>query len=596
MIDKLPKKECTGCGLCVDVCVHKAISLVAESKTGFLYPQIDNLKCTSCNRCEDLCPSLNILKVRRSKTLKAIAAVNNNIETRFESTSGGVFSLVAENFFASGDLVCGAVWNNKYEVIHFLTNNKSDLQRLRLSKYVQSDCSNVYQQVKKELKNGKRVLFVGCPCQVSAINNICSNYDNLFTIDLVCKGVPSPLFWRKYINHLEQIYGKKVISHRAKDKEYGWKRLGVRIDFEDGTAEYLLGSNDVFANLYSGNYFMRDSCYNCKFRGLERCGDISLGDCWGIDHIKPEMDDDCGTSLILINSEKGKKLYDEIRHECLTSEIDVLEANSSNSGISKDIPLNLSKREAFFDDLNNDDFSEVVNKYKIIDKSLKNKIKPYYHLFRTVIHVTRLRPRSLFQFFKYNFFSKHVKSSLKDCALLIPSTYCVFQLEKNAIIELHGSMIIGDARLVSSRRESRLLMKENSKIIVNKWCHISEGADIEIHKNGMWEMDEFYSNFDLEISCGELIKMNGIVGCGRKVTIRDYNGHIIAKKGFKIANPVRIDNHTWLCSGCSIMPGVHIQTGAIISANSYCASNVPPYTIISGKPAVIMGKEVRHKI
>ena len=133
-------------------------------------------------------------------------------------------------------------------------------------------------------------------------------------------------------------------------------------------------------------------------------------------------------------------------------------------------------------------------------------------------------------------------------------------------------------------------MKENSKIIINKWCHISEGADIEIHKNGMWEMDEFYSNFDLEISCGELIKMNGIVGCGRKVTIRDYNGHIIAKKGFKI------DNHTWLCSGCTIMPGVHIQTGAIISANSYCASNVPPYTIISGKPALIMGKEVRHKI
>lgn len=594
MIDILNKTECTGCALCHDICPQSAIKMIADKTTGFLYPSIDPNLCNGCNLCEKKCPSLNIVPINAIQS--AYAANNKNIEIRFESTSGGVFSSLAEYYYSIDGAVVGAVWKDKYEVIEKLSTDKKELPELRLSKYVQSDSRDIYRAVKEMLKSGKQVLFVGLPCQIAAIKSFCGSDNALVTVDLICKGVPAPNVWRKYIDSIEEKSGKSVICHRSKDKEYGWKRLGVRIDFDDTTADYHSGTEDEFIRLYSKNLLMRDSCYNCKYRGLERVGDITLGDCWGIEHISAELNDNCGSSVIFLNSEKGKYIYDNISDMFTSIAFNANEIDRHNKGISDNFHVDDTVRNNFWRDVNEIPFNEVVEKYTSGDKKsgIKNTLKSFKRAFYRFGSITQWKIRPICQFIKYNYFSKHVIRH--NGAHFYPSTYCNFTFEPGATIEIYGDFIFGLARMKDTTRESRILMRRNSKILVRKKCHISEGADIEMHRGGLWSMDIFYANFNLEISCGNHIDMRDDVGAGRKVTIRDYNGHLIAKNGFLISSPVVIENHTWLCSGCTIMPGVHIGTGAIISANAYVASNVPPYTIMGGKPAVIMGKDVKHQI
>lgn len=594
MIDILNKNECTGCALCHDVCPQNAITMEADNVTGFLYPTLNEKLCTGCNLCEKKCPSLN--KVTKRNVLTAYAANNKNIETRFESTSGGVFSVLADYFYSIDGVVVGAVWKDKYEVIEKISSDKNDLSELRLSKYVQSDSRGIYAEVNEILKTGKNVLFVGLPCQVAAVKSLCGSKDLLVTVDLICKGVPAPSVWRKYIDSIELSTGKKIICHRSKDKEYGWKRLGVRIDFDDATADYHSGAEDGFIRLYSKNLLMRDSCYECKYRGMERVGDLTIGDCWGIEHISQKLNDNCGSSVIFVNSEKGNEIFSHISDTLETVAFDAKEIDKYNRGISDNFKVDNKVRTNFWNDLDKLPFTEVVERYaKNSGKNgIKSELKACIRAIRKFGSITQWRIRPIYQFIKYNYFSKHIIRH--NGAHFYPSTYCNFTFEPGATIEIYGDFIFGLARMKDTTRESRIFMRRDSKILVRKQCNISEGADIEMHRGGLWSMDIFYANFNLEISCGHHIDMRDDVGAGRKVTIRDYNGHLIAKNGFLISSPVIIENHTWLCSGCTIMPGVHVGTGAIISANAYVASNVPPYSIMAGKPAVIMGKDVKHQI
>lgn len=595
MIDVLDRKDCTGCALCADICPKGAISMVSDATTGFKYPVINRESCIGCNLCEKKCPSLSLVP-KNKNIIKAVAANNKNIETRFESTSGGVFTLLANYYYKKNGVVVGAIWANKYEVVEIASEDKNDLPKLQLSKYTQSDSQGIYSKVREFLKAGRDVLFVGLPCQIAAIKSLCPAEEKLVTVDLVCKGVPAPMIWRKYIDSIEHNTSKTIERHRSKDKEYGWKRLGVRIDFKDSTVDYHSGAEDTFIRLYSKNIIMRDSCYQCKYRGLSRLGDLTLGDCWGIQKLSPKLDDNCGSSMIFINTEKGGALYFQISDGVNSSEFNPSEINRYNRGISDNFAVNEHWRSNFWKDADTLSFEDLVEKYdpKRVRSKWKQNLLTCYDVLYRLKSISRFHIRPIYQFFKYNFFSKHFIRH--NGAFFYPSTYCNFMFEKGAVIELFGDFTFGNARMKNSSRESRILMRRDSKIVVRKRCAISEGADIEMHKGSLWTMDIFYANFNLEISCGAHIDMRDDVGAGRKVTIRDYNGHLIAKNGFEISSPIIIENHTWLCSGCTIMPGVHIGTGAIVSANAYVASNVPPYTLMAGKPAVIMGKEVMHQI
>lgn len=287
---------------------------MSADREGFLYPVVDSVKCIDCGLCEKVCPVLH--PVNNETEPLVYAAINNNEAVRMQSSSGGIFTLIAEYVLEHGGVVFGACFDSDWNVIHDYTETKDGLARFRGSKYVQSHVGNSFTQVKTFLDSGREVLFSGTPCQVAGLKNYLRKpYSNLFTVDLVCHGVPSPEVWKKYLQEtVSRAYGikkKKVvnfgdyisdISFRAKDK--GWKKYNIKIIFRNGKIEMMPSFENPYMKAFLSNLSLRPSCYACPTKLHHVQSDITLADFWGVNEIKPDIDDDKGCGLILINCEE----------------------------------------------------------------------------------------------------------------------------------------------------------------------------------------------------------------------------------------------------------------------------------------------------
>ncbi|OPJ55311.1 Coenzyme F420 hydrogenase/dehydrogenase, beta subunit C-terminal domain [Alkalithermobacter paradoxus] len=373
MIDKKIKlnRDCMGCHGCLNICPENCISM-EEDKEGFLYPKVDYGICINCNHCINVCPIINKTLVENNPS--AYACINNNEEIRLASSSGGIFTLVAEYVIDKGGIVFGACFNNRFELEHDYVKTRKELSKLRGSKYLQSKVGNSYNKAKYFLDSGTKVLFTGTPCQIEGFKAFLGRkkYDNLITIDIICHGVPSPKVWRKYVEFRERKADSLTqrISFRLKNE--GWKRYSVSFSFKNNT-EYRRNLNeDLYMKAFLKDVCLRPSCYDCEFKTLNRQSDITLADFWGIGNILPEMDDDKGTSLVFINSEKGRKIFNSISGDMKFKEVDIYEAVKYNSAAIKSVQKN-PNREKFFDDLYSLEFDELVKKY--CADSLKVRIK-----------------------------------------------------------------------------------------------------------------------------------------------------------------------------------------------------------------------------
>ena len=323
MIKITDKHKCCGCTACVNVCPKNCISMSAD-REGFLYPVVDFVKCIDCGLCEQVCPVLRPVKNETEPLV--YAAVNNDESVRLQSSSGGIFTLLAESVLDRGGIVFGACFDQNWNVVHDYTETKEGLAKFRGSKYVQSHVGNCFIQVKTFLDSGREVLFSGTPCQVAGLKNYLRKpYSNLFTVDLVCHGVPSPEVWKKYLQEtVSRAYGikkKKVvnfgdyisdISFRAKDK--GWKNFTVKIIFRNGKIEMMPFFENPYMKAFLSNLSLRPSCYACPVKLHHVQSDISLADFWGVNEINPELDDDKGCGLVLINCVEKHWLID--RRNC----------------------------------------------------------------------------------------------------------------------------------------------------------------------------------------------------------------------------------------------------------------------------------------
>lgn len=313
MIKITDKHKCCGCTACVNVCPKNCISMSAD-KEGFLYPVVDFVKCIDCGLCEQVCPVLH--PVNNETEPLVYAAVNNDESVRLQSSSGGIFTLLAESVLDRGGVVFGACFDQNWNVVHDYTETKEGLAKFRGSKYVQSHVGNCFIQVKTFLDSGREVLFSGTPCQVAGLKNYLRKpYSNLFTVDLVCHGVPSPEVWRRYLQEAVcRVYGIKKknlinldeyisdISFRAKDK--GWKKYNIKIIFRNGKVEMMPFFENSYMNVFLSDLSLRPSCYACPTKLHHVQSDITLADFWGVNEIKPDIDDDKGCGLILINCEE----------------------------------------------------------------------------------------------------------------------------------------------------------------------------------------------------------------------------------------------------------------------------------------------------
>lgn len=302
------------------MCPRQAIKMKKDEK-GFIYPYIDSEKCVDCNICRKICPANNNIKL--NIPIKILACKNKNLENRITSSSGGVFLEIAKSIIDNLGSIYGAAFNDDWKVEHIRVDNENDLEKIKRSKYVQSDMKNVFKNIKEDLKKSKNILFSGTPCQIHAIKNFNKmNDDSIFYVDIVCHGVPSPGIFENYKCSLENKYKSKIINinFRYKNSE---STQNIKIDFENGDS-YISNYNnkDIFYKLFLDNVILRESCYDCYYKKFERIGDISLADFWGCEKSSvKELKDENGISLVLINTQKGLDMFEKIKDKFIFYEI-----------------------------------------------------------------------------------------------------------------------------------------------------------------------------------------------------------------------------------------------------------------------------------
>lgn len=304
------KKNCCGCTACMQACINGCISMEHDDE-GFVYPVVNEHSCVECGLCDRVCPVKNHKEFETNNQGFIARSMLNN---RINSSSGGVFYLLAQTILQEGGVVCGAVYNEKNLVNHVIIDNVKSIAPLLGSKYIQSDLDGIFVKIKEYLKNGRKVLFSGTACQVAGLKGfLIKEYDNLFTIDVLCHGVPSPGVWLKYVQYIENKE-KKILEHvNFRDKTTGWHDYSILHKFDDGDYFREYASENSFMKLFLSDYILRPSCYDCKFKNISRISDITIGDAWGIEKWKPELDDNNGTSVIIVHSKKGKEFLEMSR-------------------------------------------------------------------------------------------------------------------------------------------------------------------------------------------------------------------------------------------------------------------------------------------
>lgn len=317
MINIADKKDCCGCNACVEQCRLQCMAMVTD-KEGFWYPEIDKDKCIDCGMCEKVCPIINPILGCESDKTKTWGMVAKDDEIRRKSSSGGVFSLLAISVIEQGGKVYGAAFDDNMMVHHTGVDSVEGLELLRGSKYLQSSNESVYSEIKRELNNGREVLYSGTECQVEALKHYLEReYDNLTTVDILCHGVPSPKVWRKYLDYQEKKAGAKVVKAGFRDKSGGWRLFSVKLEFENGKTYCGNLNEDIFMKMFLKNICLRPSCHKCRFKDIHRKSDITIGDFWGVENVLPEYDDDEGISVVITHSDKGEMLIQSLSN-CAT--------------------------------------------------------------------------------------------------------------------------------------------------------------------------------------------------------------------------------------------------------------------------------------
>ncbi|MBE5851206.1 MAG: 4Fe-4S dicluster domain-containing protein [Lachnospiraceae bacterium] len=318
MINIRDKKNCTGCSACVAVCPQKCIKMKSDEE-GFYYPKVDQKKCLECNSCEEVCPIRNTIEEKQFEQ-EGFVVQNRDSRILAESTAGGAFTAIAQYVIRNGGIVFGVVLNDQYTAEHTWIENESELSLFRGSKYVQSYISEeVFDKAKSSLDQGRLVCFSGTPCQVEGLKSFLrKDYDNLVTVDVVCRAVPSPMVFKKYIDLQEGILGSKIRKIRFRDKYYGYKYSTMNIITENNQGDYHQGvESDLWLRAYYSGICLRPSCYQCQFKKRYRVSDFTMWDCFAVDRYSKELNNDKGVTKLLVHSKKGKKIFKQISSDLM---------------------------------------------------------------------------------------------------------------------------------------------------------------------------------------------------------------------------------------------------------------------------------------
>ena len=373
-------KDCCGCEACSQVCPKHCITMQLD-KEGFLYPVVDKTDCIDCHLCKKVCPVIN--RNEPNLPIEVCVATSNDENVRLNSSSGGIFTALAERVIEAGGVVFGAMFDGDWNVIHGYVEEKAELERLRGSKYVQSHIGNSYREAEQFLKQGRQVLFSGTPCQIAGLRRFLrKQYENLLMVDVICHGVPSPGVWKRYLREevARQCDPKNTVLPRPihgrdahiegisfRDKTLGWEKFSFALVLSttDGRGEKFSFCSrshlheNPFLKGFIADLFLRPSCYHCAVKNFSSGSDLTLADGWGIWNYKPEWDDDKGTSCVVVLSEKGKQWLKKADIKIEADDIKIIEKHNPAAFIS---PKMTNKRRKFFKLLQHNNVDTSVDK------------------------------------------------------------------------------------------------------------------------------------------------------------------------------------------------------------------------------------------
>lgn len=377
------KKDCCGCGACKNICPQKAITMNSD-KYGYIYPKINYDKCIKCGQCKKICSYQN--DVLLQDVCSAWVASSKDEDIIINSASGGIFAVMAKKILEENGIVVGVSLekiDNKLIPKHIKIDSVDCLRKIQGSKYIQSDMGNIYIEIKKELNNKKKVLFSGTPCQVAALKYFLGKrYENLYTIDIICHGVPSIKFFQDYIFNLEQSLDIEIINFNFRDKSIGWGLCGkIKYKKKDKIVEEVLPAGmSSYYNLFLTSEIYRENCYFCKYAKRKRIGDITIGDYWGIKEEHPELFynnnrfiEEKGISCLIINSIQGEKLLNEVKKYLNLEKSTIEKIARHNEQLNK--PSKMGKNRNLILNIYRE------NGYKSVEKWYKNKLGIKRYLF-----------------------------------------------------------------------------------------------------------------------------------------------------------------------------------------------------------------------
>jgi len=390
MINIIKKEECVGCNACTQICPKSCIAM-SEDHEGFLYPKVEETLCIDCSLCEKVCPVLVQSEEPTAEPL-TYAAKNRDEDIRRESSSGGVFTLLAQEVIRQGGVVFGARFDSNWEVEHHCVDNIEDLALFRGSKYLQSRIGNSFLDAREHLKAGRQVLFSGAPCQVAGLKLFLrKEYPNLLTVDFVCHGVPSPKVWRLYKDELLNIVEKKntvssttksyFLDIRFRDKSEGWKKFSfastIRIADQNSVSHREPLNENIFMRGFLRDLYLRPSCHSCPAKSFKSGSDLTIADFWGIQNVLPEFDDDKGASLVMVSSDRGVEAYDAISSSQERVEVTYVSALAGNPSIIKSANPH-PNRDKFYTKLDRIPISKLI--IQQTTPTLQQKIKTKLYL------------------------------------------------------------------------------------------------------------------------------------------------------------------------------------------------------------------------
>lgn len=362
--------ECTGCTACASACPNQCINMT-ENQEGFLYPEIDSSKCIECSLCVRSYPICSQLPIPVQETI-AYAAYTKSSELRKESSSGGIFSELALAVLEQGGVVFGVAYSEQFEVNHICVESADELYRLRGAKYTQSSLEGIFSKVKSYLKQKRRVLFSGTPCQVAGLKAFLKTEDALLLcVDFVCHGVPSPAVWQSYVKYRSKVdnNGEMPLSIDMRSKESGWSYYRYSNVFRYEQKQWRSTSGDnLYMKIFVGDYINRLSCSNCQAKGYNRMSDITLGDFWGVWDIEPEMDDNKGTSLVLVHTQAAKSILEQFSDQIVLKKITLQQASKQNQSMLVSSPAP-NKRETVIQKCLDGKFDELQGYFAESQKS-----------------------------------------------------------------------------------------------------------------------------------------------------------------------------------------------------------------------------------